>query len=203
MNNIFFIIIILFNIILCIIITIIILSLFQQKKINFFKQKKNKLQIMIKNNKKFLNINLIKIKINFKMLKNENCYYKSKIIVYEITKQKELKKNNYFLIEKMTNKYYIEYLSGYLNIISSNRNKKINGIIYITNYRLIFKTKSKNILILLKNINFISPSIFNLNGFYQIGFFVSTEKKIYRFITNDIKISMIIFNKLKNKIKNI
>ncbi|ELL44663.1 hypothetical protein [Spiroplasma melliferum] len=175
------------------IIIVAILALFQQQKIKDFKQKKNELQTMIDNHQQFLNATLVAIQIKYELPKNEICYYQAPISGYEITKQKELKQNVYYLTQQMKEQYYVEYLTGYLNLTTSNSKETINGIIYVTNYRLVFQIKDENLLIWLKDINFVLPSVFNLNGFYQIGFFISTTEKIYRFITNDVKISMTIF----------
>ncbi len=186
--------IILFSTILCFeIIIVAILALCQQQKIKHFKQKKNELQKMVNNNQTFLNDNLVVIKIKYELPKNEICYYQAPIIGYEITKPKELQQNIYYLNQKMKEQYYIEYLAGYLNLNTNNSKETINGTIYVTNYRLVFENKDQNLIIWLKDINFVLPSVFNLNGFYQIGFFISTTEKIYRFITNDVKISMKIF----------
>lgn len=194
MNHSYLIGIILFSTILGVAIIIVaILALCQQQKIKHFKQKKNELQKMVDNNQIFLNDNLVVIKIKYKLPKNEICYYQAPIIGYEITKPKELQQNIYYLTQQIKEQYYIEYLDGYLNLTTNNSKETINGTIYVTNYRLLFETKDQNLIIWLKDINFVLPSVFNLNGFYQIGFFISTTEKIYRFITNDVKISMIIF----------
>ncbi|UZQ30631.1 MAG: hypothetical protein OHM56_03620 [Spiroplasma phoeniceum] len=194
MNHNYLIGIILFSTILCVAIIIVaILALCQQQKIKHFKQKKNELQKMIDNNQTFLNDNLVVIKIKYELPKNEICYYQAPIIGYEITKPKELQQNIYYLTQKMKEQYYIEYLAGYLNLTTNNGKEIINGTICVTNYRLVFETKDQNLIIWLKDINFVLPSIFNLNNFYQIGFFISTTEKIYRFITSDVKISMTIF----------
>ncbi|WP_348735089.1 hypothetical protein [Spiroplasma endosymbiont of Ammophila pubescens] len=194
MNHNYLIGIILFSTILGVAIIIVaILALCQQQKIKHFKQKKNELEKMIDNNQTFLNDNLVVIKIKYELPKNEICYYQAPIIGYEITKPKELQQNIYYLTQQMKEQYYIEYLAGYLNLTTNNGKETINETIYVTNYRLVFETKDQNLIIWLKDINFVLPSIFNLNGFYQIGFFISTTEKIYRFITNDVKISMTIF----------
>lgn len=181
------------------IIIVLILALFQQQKIKQFKQKNQILQKQIKDNLSFLNSSLTEIMINYELPKNERCYYHAKINGYEIIKKKELNQNTYYLKPATSLEYHIENLSGYLNLISSSGNESINGDIYVTNYRLVITTKLQNLIIWLKDINFSLPSIFNLNGLYQIGFFISTNEKIYRFITNDVKISMTIFKVWQQK----
>ncbi|WP_425380654.1 hypothetical protein [Spiroplasma endosymbiont of Stenodema calcarata] len=181
------------------IVIVIILACFQQRQIKQFKQQHQKLQKDIDNNQIFLNDQLTEITINYELPKNEKCYYQAKISGYEIIKKKKLKQKAYYLQPSKTYQYHIENLPGYLNLTSRSGPETINGEIYVTNYRLVITTKPQNVIIWLKDINFALPSVFNLNGLYQIGFFISTNEKIYRFITNDVKISMTIFKIWKGK----
>ncbi|WHQ36597.1 hypothetical protein [Spiroplasma sp. SV19] len=175
------------------IIIVLILALFQQHKIKQFKQKRNELQTAINENLLFLNSSLAEITITYELPKNEKCYYQAKINGYEIIKKKEINQNIYYLKQPINLQYHIENLVGYLNLTTATGIETISGEIYVTNYRLVITTKQQNLVIWLRDVNFALPSIFNLNGLYQSGFFISTNEKIYRFITNDVKISMTIF----------
>ncbi|RUP77189.1 hypothetical protein D6D54_04380 [Spiroplasma poulsonii] len=181
------------------IIIVLILALFQQQKIKQFKQKNQVLQNDIDHNLSFLNNSLTEITISYELPKNERCYYYAKVTSYEIIKKKELNQNAYYLRPAVDLQYHIENLPGYLNLTSATGSETISGDIYITNYRLVITAKQKKLIIWLKDINFALPSVFNLNGLYQIGFFISTNEKIYRFITNDVKISMTIFKVWQQK----
>ncbi|WP_426605939.1 hypothetical protein [Spiroplasma endosymbiont of Glossina fuscipes fuscipes] len=181
------------------IIIVLILALFQQQKIKQFKQKNQALQTDIDHNLSFLNSSLTEITISYELPKNERCYYHDKVNGYEIVKKKELDQNGYYLRPPINLQYHIENLPGYLNLTSVSGSETISGDIYVTNHRLVITTKQQNLIIWLRDINFALPSVFNLNGLYQIGFFISTNEKIYRFITNDVKISMTIFKVWQQK----
>lgn len=168
--------IILFGSVLGLAITVVlILALFQQQKIKQFKQKNQALQNDIDHNLSFLNSSLTEITISYELPKTERCYYYTKVNGYEIIKKKELNQNAYYLSPAIDLQYHIENLPGYLNLTSTTGTETISGDIYDTNYRLVITAKQQNLIIWLKDINFALPSVFNFNGLYQIGFFVSTN----------------------------
>ncbi|WP_374696873.1 hypothetical protein [Spiroplasma endosymbiont of Polydrusus formosus] len=201
MNNSYLIAFILFGSILgCGTIIVLILAFFQQQKIKHFKQKKHELQKMIDDNQPLLTDPLNEVQIKYELPKDETCYYQATISGYEITKKKEKKQNAYYLSQQMQNKYYVENLAGYLNLTTNRSRETMAGTLYVTNQHLVlWQTKDQNVIIRLKDINFALPSVFNWNGFYQLGFFISTSEKIYCFITNDVKISIIIFKAWQEK----
>ncbi len=200
MNNSYLISFILFGSILGgAIIIVLILAFFQQQKIKHFKQKKHELQTMIDDNQPLLTDPLNEVQIKYELPKDETCYYQATISGYEINKKKELNQNAYYLIQRMQNKYYVEYLACFLNLTINRGGETLTGTLYVTNQRLVWQTKDQNVIILLKDVNFALPSVFNRNGLYQLGFFISTAEKIYCFITNDVKISIIIFKAWQEK----
>ncbi|WP_342252337.1 hypothetical protein [Spiroplasma endosymbiont of Amphibalanus improvisus] len=179
---------------------IFILGIFQQFVIKKYNTKEQELTAKIKEiNNSYKE--LISIKTEWNLKPQEILYYQSKSCSIYKANEKENKKNQ---INKSQNKivnFSIYNLNGYLNLKSHNfsKNDVYEGIIYITNKRIIISGAKFNTSIQIDSINMINPSIFHINGEYHIGFVIFTENNIYKGISQDLKISKIIHLLLKVK----
>ncbi|AHF57756.1 hypothetical protein [Spiroplasma eriocheiris] len=173
----------------------LILGIIQQVKIQNYKKVYRSFQTAINDQHQELTTPLQAITINYQLPVDEVCYAKEEVEVYILENTKEINHNSFYLyppVKPEQPQYKIENLNGYINLKSPHRTRRYYGNLYVTNKRVLIDDIKTYKTIWLKDIIYCYPSIFNLNSAFEVGFFISTKDNIYKFLTKNVKISMIL-----------